>query len=1051
MANNRPLQLLFGAVLAASLFSVRADAQYFGRNKVNYENFKFRVLATEHFDLHVYTQDEQIARDVGRMAERWYDRYVPAFDNHTFHERKPIIIYSDHADFEQTNIISGFLSEGTGGVTESVKNRVVMPLTGDYASTDHVLGHELVHVFQYDIAATDEDTTGFHLNQLPLWLIEGMAEYMSVGRHDAHTAMWLRDAVVSGKFPTIKQLTTDPHFFPYRFGQALWAYIGGHWGDDKVTELYRTAGHRGFDFAIARVLGVTTDSLSSMWANAVKDTYVPAMEGREKYGQAGKKILSHDNAGQMNLAPTLSPDGKQVAFLSERDLFSIDVFLADAATGKVQKKLVNSATNGHFEALRFIDTAGSWSPDGKKFALVVFAHGDNDLLVFDVKSSKISKRYRPEDVGSVANPAWSPDGKTIAFSGTKDGISDLYLLDVKTGATTQITEGRYAETQPAWSPDGKWIAFVTDRGPNTDFEKLRYTPMRLGLIDLATKEVRILAPFEGAKHINPQFSPDGRSLFFISDPEGFSDIYRVDLDSEQAYRLTHVSTGVSGITATSPALSVARETGRVLFSVFENGKYNVYGIEPDSSQGEPVPSLAGTPNEGPTLADVSGQTPAPPVNGESGVTSMTTAAGILPPADEIGKVEVSDYLADPEGGLVSKDTFTFRRYKPKLQLDYIGGFAAGGVSTSQFGTGVAGGATAYFSDMLGNHIVGIGIQANGTFKDIGGQLSYLNRAHRWNWGGDIGHIPYLNILSSSFYKGDTLVVQDLHERVYLDRASLQTNYPFSQIRRLELSGAVTRYGYERQIQQQMLLPNGEITDVQTFDAPHQDALLLYQGSAALVGDNSYFGFTSPIQGYRYRVEVAPTFGSLNFVNVLLDYRRYILLRPFTLAWRGMHFGRYGVDAQDSQLSPLYLGYATLVRGYSSASFNPLEECTGQGQQDCFEFDRLIGSRIAVTNLELRFPFIGNSDFGLINFPYLPTELAGFVDGGLAWNKGEAFHIKWETDPSGLGTPERFPVWSAGGAAQVNLLGAIVLEGYLAFPFQRPNRNGVWGVQIVSGW
>jgi len=1039
MANNRPWTLLFGAVMAASLLSVRADAQYFGRNKVNYENFHFRVLATEHFDLHVYTQDEQIARDVGRMAERWYDRYVPAFDNHTFHDRKPIIIYSDHADFEQTNIISGFLSEGTGGVTESVKNRVVMPLTGDYASTDHVLGHEMVHVFQYDIAATDEDTTGFHLNAMPLWLIEGMAEYMSVGRQDAHTAMWLRDAVASGKFPTIKQLTTDTRFFPYRFGQALWAYIGGHWGDDHVTELYRMAGHRGFDFAIARVLGVTTDSLSTMWANAVKSAYTPAMEGRAKLGQAGKKVLSHANAGQMNLAPALSPDGKEVAFLSERDLFSIDVFLADAATGKVQKKLVNSATNGHFEALRFIDTAGSWSPDGKKFALVVFAHGDNDLLIFDVKSSKITKRYRPEGVGSLANPAWSPDGKTIAFSGTKDGISDLYLLDVKSEAVTQITEGRYAELQPTWSPDGKTIAFVTDRGPNTDFDKLRYTPMRLGVIDLATKDVRVLAPFEGAKHINPQFSPDGRSLFFISDPEGFSDIYRIDLDSEQAYRLTRVSTGVSGITATSPALTVARQTGRMLFSVFEDGKYNVYGIEPDSTEGQPVVSLAGVPSEG------------PPIAGESGVTTLTTAAGILPPADEEGRVEVSDYLADPETGLVPRDTFTFKRYKPKLQLDYIGGFAAGGVSTDQFGTGVAGGATAYFSDMLGNHVVGLGIQANGTFKDIGAQVSYLNRAHRWNWGGDVGHIPYLNILSSSFYMGDTLVVQDLHERVYLDRVSLQTYYPFSQTRRLELSGAATRYGYDREIQQQMLLPNGTITDVQTFDAPKQDALLLYQGSVALVGDNSYFGFTSPIQGWRYRVEVAPTFGSLNFVNLLLDYRRYILVRPFTIAWRGMHLGRYGADSEDRQLSPLYLGYATLVRGYSSQSFDPLEECTAQGQEDCFEFDRLIGSRIAVTNLELRFPFIGNSDFGLINFPYLPTELAGFIDGGVAWTKNGGFDVKWEDDRQALGTAERFPVWSAGGAARVNLLGAIVLEGYLAFPFQRPNRNGVWGVQIVSGW
>jgi WD40 repeat protein/basic secretory peptidase family protein len=1038
MVKRRPWTLLYGAILGTSLLSVRADAQYFGRNKVSYEHFKFRVLATEHFNLHVYTQDDTIARDVGRMAERWYDRYQPTFD-HSFRERKPIIIYSDHADFEQTNVISGFLSEGTGGVTESVKNRVVMPLTGDYASTDHVLGHELVHVFQYDIASSDEDTSGFHINAMPLWLIEGMAEYLSVGRNDAHTAMWLRDAVVSGKFPTIKQLTTDSRFFPYRFGQALWAYIGGHWGDETIPKIYQDAGRRDLEFALAKELGVTSDSLSTMWAHAVKEAYQPAMEGRAKYGQAGKKLLSQSNAGQMNLAPTLSPDGKLVAFLSERDLFSIDVFLADAATGKVMKKLVNSATNGHFEALRFIDTAGSWSPDGKQFALVVFAHGGNDLLIFDVKSGKLVKRFRPQTVGSITNPAWSPDGHTIAFSGTKDGISDLYLVDVKTLAVTQLTQGRYAELNPAWSPDGKLLAFVTDRGPNTDFEKLRYTPMRLGLLDMATKDIRVLAPFEGAKHINPQFSPDGKSIFFISDPEGFSDVYRLDLTQDQAYRVTHVSTGVSGITALSPALSVARNTGRMTFSVFEDSKYNVYELEPDSTAGQPVTQLADVPAEG------------PPVAGESGQTTLTSAAGILPPADEEGRVRVSDYLSDPESGLVPKDTFTFQRYKAKLQLDYIGGFAAGGVTTSNFGTGVAGGATAYFSDMLGNHVLGLGIQANGTFKDVGAQVYYLNRARRWNWGGEVGHVPYLNVLSSSFYAGDTLVVQEMHERVYLERINLFNQYPFSQTKRIELSAGFTRYNYDREIQQQMLLPNGIVTDPITFNAPAAPALNLFQAGVALIGDNSYYGFTSPIEGYRYRIEADPTFGSLNYTSLLIDYRKYVHLKPFTVAWRGMHLGRYGVDSEDPRLSPLYIGYATLVRGYSSYSFSPLEECTGTGQQNCFEFDRLIGSRILVTNLELRYPLIGNAEYGLIDFPYLPTEIAGFVDGGVAWTSQGGFDLKFEENRAALGTAERFPVFSAGGAARMNLLGAIVLEGYLAFPFQRPNKSGVWGLQIVSGW
>ncbi len=139
--------LLFSmlAVLAAQ----PAQGQYFGRQKVQYEDFDWQVLRTDHFSIYHYPGTETITRDAARMAERWYERLSYAFQ-HEFDE-KPLIFYADHPDFQQTNVISSALTEGTGGVTEWLKNRVIMPWTGVYEDNDHVLGHELVHVFQYDV------------------------------------------------------------------------------------------------------------------------------------------------------------------------------------------------------------------------------------------------------------------------------------------------------------------------------------------------------------------------------------------------------------------------------------------------------------------------------------------------------------------------------------------------------------------------------------------------------------------------------------------------------------------------------------------------------------------------------------------------------------------------------------------------------------------------------------------------------------------------------------------------------------------------------------
>src|SRR5512139_2551035 len=171
-----------------------AWAQYFGQNKIQYRNFDFQVLKTEHFDIYFYPREQEGAALAARMAERWYSRLRSLLD-HELRGRQPLILYASHVDFEQTNVIGGVLGEGTGGVTEALQRRIVLPLAGPLAETDHVIGHELVHAFQFDMTTRPDAPPGrTGANNLPLWFVEGMAEYLSIGPHDPNTTMWLRDA-----------------------------------------------------------------------------------------------------------------------------------------------------------------------------------------------------------------------------------------------------------------------------------------------------------------------------------------------------------------------------------------------------------------------------------------------------------------------------------------------------------------------------------------------------------------------------------------------------------------------------------------------------------------------------------------------------------------------------------------------------------------------------------------------------------------------------------------------------------------------------------------
>ena len=200
-------------VLAAStVFAVSAPAaaQYFGQNKVQYKDLDFQVLKTEHFDIYYYPSERDAVARAARMAERWYARLSRVFDRQ-LRGRQPLIIYASSVDFRQTNVIPGTIGEGTGGVTEPIRRRIVLPLAASLADTNHVIGHELVHAFQFDMTAGPNSLAGQNgAERLPLWFIEGMAEYLSLGPVDANTAMWVRDAARREKLPSIDDLNDRP-------------------------------------------------------------------------------------------------------------------------------------------------------------------------------------------------------------------------------------------------------------------------------------------------------------------------------------------------------------------------------------------------------------------------------------------------------------------------------------------------------------------------------------------------------------------------------------------------------------------------------------------------------------------------------------------------------------------------------------------------------------------------------------------------------------------------------------------------------------------------
>ncbi|MDQ3515204.1 MAG: peptidase S9, partial [Gemmatimonadota bacterium] len=470
------LTLAFAAVALAAT-SLPAQ-QYFGQNQVQYRHFKWRVVETDHFTIHYYPEEQTAIIDAGRMAERSYERLSRVL-GHQFREKKPVILFASRSDFGQNNV-TGDLGEGVGGVTEAARQRLLMPLTGDYRSFEHVLAHELVHVFQYDIFARGKAGQGIDRLQRanpPLWFMEGMAEYLSIGPEHPLTSAWIRDAVVNGTLPTIAQMTERPDkYFPYRFGEALWQYIGARFGDDAIGQLLQSVTNVGVERAFRRELGISTEQLSDEWREAMQTKYLPTVSTLNRPSAFASPLLTPRNTrGEIFLAPALSPDGKYIAFLANGDPkrgdYFIDLWLGDGVTGKRIKKLVQSTTNPNFEELRLLYSQSSFSNDGTRLAFTGQRQGKDVLYIIDVRNQRTLKRIDLPLDGAMS-PSWSPDDRRLVFSGARGGITDLYMVDADGKNFRQLTNDKYGDMQPSWSPDGTRVVFASERGA-LDLDVLR--------------------------------------------------------------------------------------------------------------------------------------------------------------------------------------------------------------------------------------------------------------------------------------------------------------------------------------------------------------------------------------------------------------------------------------------------------------------------------------------------------------------------------------------------------------------------------------------------
>ena len=763
---------IFGGYLLCTLLLVGllmprvGWAQAFGKNKITAQRFDWHIHRTEHFDIHYYPSEAKLVPIMAAIAEEAYEQHSEDFE-HELQDRTPLILYKSHKDFQETNIILQELHEGIGGFAELFKHRIVIPFTGSLEAFREVIFHELIHIFQYDIIYQKPHAriySGEFLYSPPIWFIEGMADYFAED-NDAIGEMVIRDASMNNNIVPLPQLQNfnrlSSPYVGYKLGQLAVAYLTETYGREKIAEILRglrQSRTKDLDRVFREVLGVELEEFDKAWRQTVRRRYWPLIEDRELPDLVAKNLTEKSRYSH-NIKPIWSPSGDIIAYVTGNEGF-LEVVLMSAKTGERIDRVTKRFFREKYEEIR-TDFSGfgrslTWAPDGDRIAFVAKHHDANYLLEVNILTEELTQYFRL-DYDNISSPDYDGSGEQIVFSALKAGQTDLYSIELLTGEINRLTFDAFNDTHPSWHPTTDKIVYTSERGRKN----------RLVLIDLDNGTERVLT--NGTYNaISPSWTPDGESILFCADGQGIYDIYSLEIvekdeaqedaitDAEDETQVEQLDSDTVGETSLFSGENRLELTDRTLqveltrLTSMMTGCFNP-SLSPDGKQ----------------LLFSAYQ------NGKYDVHTMETAKTI----EE--KVEVID-VAEPTAVLTTEKPETYRiarrKYSTKssFALDAIfPDFTLGADGILRSAVQIIG------SDMLGNHRIGVSVMSQSSYlaPDFIAQYGFLT--HRTDIGAMVYNYHEYHIL------GGIQSRRGILQRITGLGAYL--NYPFDRYHRLDLN------------------------------------------------------------------------------------------------------------------------------------------------------------------------------------------------------------------------------------------------------------------------
>lgn len=545
-------------------------AQYysFGRNKVQYTKFEWKILKTKHFDIYYYDDFFEIAEIGAEYAEQAFDEYKVKFNSYIT-RRVPLIFYNTPLHFQETNTLTGLIPDAVGGFFEFAKGRVVIPSNGSLKDFRHVIRHELTHVFMKNkISLINSDHRQPGGKSPPLWFIEGLAEFNST-KVDAQAEMLIRDAIMNDFFVGLEDLyKINGTFLMYKEGQNFLEFVKDKYGEDKVFSMMDNIWmYKKFSKVVEYTLGKSLEEIDVEWIDYLKKKYLPMYATKDQFDVNSKRIT--DWGFNFSPVPYKIDDVTYLFFVANRNGYSSLYKVKQPKKGEeldAPTLILRGEKSGDFETFHLFRSSIDVSNNGT-IAFVSKKGGTDVIYFYSIEDDEIINEFKSEQLISIASPKFSIDNKLLTFQGINSkGYSDIYVFNLKDNALDQITNDYYNDHDPIFGVDNKSIIFSSDRTGGKYKEK-----NNIFSIDLDTQEIKYLTYLKGQCNA-PIFNKTFTKLYFTSDMDGVDNIYEVD------YKNGKTNSDVRKITNYITGVFTPREIddNEITFSGFNNFAFNLF-------------------------------------------------------------------------------------------------------------------------------------------------------------------------------------------------------------------------------------------------------------------------------------------------------------------------------------------------------------------------------------------------------------------------------------------------------------------------------------------